>query len=376
MHNIVFQVAAKYNPHREFMGWYLRKGFGFGPFRLNLSKSGLGYSFGVRGARIGVGPRGNYVHLGRGGVYYRKYFSTPSSQPGDGSQSVVPVELPELGTPVVSADATELHDATSEGLLHEIQEKQRKTRLAPVAAILSCLLVTALLAAKVPLWLTLAAIPLLVCIHVYLVHTDYESKLVVLHYELDSDARTRYVDLLNALQSLATSARLWRVTSQQGFVDRKYNAGAETVLQRKPTFVRQAAPAHVETQLAVWSLGLGDQTLYFFPDRILVYQGSEVGAVSYAGLSVELHQLRFVEDGDVPSDAQIIEHTWRYVNKKGGPDRRFSNNRQLPVVIYAEMTIRSDSGLNMLLQSSDPQKATTFKVGLDRYIGSGGGSVG
>ena len=29
------------------MGWYLRKSFSFGPLRLNLSKSGLGYSFGV-----------------------------------------------------------------------------------------------------------------------------------------------------------------------------------------------------------------------------------------------------------------------------------------------------------------------------------------
>jgi hypothetical protein len=238
------------------MGWYLRKSFGLGPFRLNLSKSGIGYSVGVRGARIGVGPRGNYVRLGRGGVYYQKYLSTPSSQPRDGSRPVVPAELPELGTPVVSADATLLHVATSEGLLREIQEKQRKTRLAPVAAILSCLLVVAMLAVKVPLWMTLAAIPLLVCIHVSLAHTDYESKLVVLNYELDSDARTRYVDLLNALQSLAISAGLWRVTSQQGSVDRKYNAGAETVLKRNPTFVRQAAPAHVQTQLAVWSLGL------------------------------------------------------------------------------------------------------------------------
>jgi len=288
----------------------------------------------------------------------------------------VPFELSELGTPVASADAAALHDATSEGLLHEIQEKQRKIRLAPLAAILSCLLVVAMMVAKVPLWLPLAAIPLLVCIHVYLAHTDYESKLVVLNYDLDSDARTRYVYLLNALQSLATSARLWRVTSQQGFVDRKYNAGAETVLQRKPMLVRQAAPAHVQTQLAVWSLGLGDQTLYFFPDRILVYQGKEVGAVSYAGLSLELRQTRFIEDGSVPSDTQIIDQTWQYVNKKGGPDRRFSNNRQLPIVLYAEMAIRSGSGLNMLLQSSDLKKAMTFKAGLDRYIGSSTGRAG
>jgi hypothetical protein len=51
---------------------YLRKAFTFGPFRLNLSKSGLGLSFGVTGLRIGTGPKGPYIHAGRGGLYFRK----------------------------------------------------------------------------------------------------------------------------------------------------------------------------------------------------------------------------------------------------------------------------------------------------------------
>ncbi|HEV7566337.1 MAG TPA: DUF4236 domain-containing protein, partial [Microbacteriaceae bacterium] len=53
------------------MGIYLRKSLRAGPFRFNLSKSGIGVSAGVPGFRVGSGPRGNYVHLGRNGVYYR-----------------------------------------------------------------------------------------------------------------------------------------------------------------------------------------------------------------------------------------------------------------------------------------------------------------
>ncbi len=55
------------------MAFYLRKSYGFGPLRLNLSKSGLGVSGGVTGARVGIGPKGTYVHGGRHGFYYRKY---------------------------------------------------------------------------------------------------------------------------------------------------------------------------------------------------------------------------------------------------------------------------------------------------------------
>ena len=54
------------------MGFYIRKGFNFGPMRVNFSKSGVGLSFGVKGLRIGSGPSGNYVHAGRKGVYYKK----------------------------------------------------------------------------------------------------------------------------------------------------------------------------------------------------------------------------------------------------------------------------------------------------------------
>lgn len=51
------------------MGFYIRKYVQAGPFRLNLSKSGLGVSVGVPGFRVGSGPRGNYVHMGRHGAF-------------------------------------------------------------------------------------------------------------------------------------------------------------------------------------------------------------------------------------------------------------------------------------------------------------------
>ena len=55
------------------MGFYLRKSFRAGPIRFNLSKRGIGASFGVTGARVGLSSRGRaYVHGGRGGLYYRK----------------------------------------------------------------------------------------------------------------------------------------------------------------------------------------------------------------------------------------------------------------------------------------------------------------
>lgn len=63
------------------MGFYLRKSFSMGPVRLNLSKSGLGVSAGVRGARLGVTSQGrSYVHAGRYGLYMRQQLGSASRQ--------------------------------------------------------------------------------------------------------------------------------------------------------------------------------------------------------------------------------------------------------------------------------------------------------
>lgn len=59
------------------MPFYVRKSFKAGPIRLNLSKSGLGISAGVTGARIGINSRGRaYTHAGRYGLYHRQELST------------------------------------------------------------------------------------------------------------------------------------------------------------------------------------------------------------------------------------------------------------------------------------------------------------
>ncbi|WP_108651335.1 DUF4236 domain-containing protein [Dongshaea marina] len=59
------------------MGWSYRKSKRIGPFRLNLSRSGLGLSLGVKGARVGISSRGRrYGSLSLFGFSYRTYGSS------------------------------------------------------------------------------------------------------------------------------------------------------------------------------------------------------------------------------------------------------------------------------------------------------------
>ena len=63
------------------MPFYVRKAFKFGPFRFNLSKSGVGTSVGVKGLRVGEKPDGQSVSSRRERwLYLRENLGTKPKQ--------------------------------------------------------------------------------------------------------------------------------------------------------------------------------------------------------------------------------------------------------------------------------------------------------
>lgn len=88
------------------------------------------------------------------------------------------------------------------------------------------------------------------------------------------------------------------------------------------------------------------------PDRVLIFENSRVGAVSYSEIRFVIDTTRFIEEETVPRDASVVDRTWRFVNKNGSPDRRFNNNNELPVCLYEVLNLNSDSGFNEVIHIS------------------------
>jgi hypothetical protein len=108
---------------------------------------------------------------------------------------------------------------------------------------------------------------------------------------------------------------------------------------------------------------MGKLRFFFMPDVILCWQGGTFGSVAYRELQVVNDKTRFIEDGGVPGDATVVDRTWRYVNKRGGPDRRFNNNRELPVVQYGVLRFSSSAGINIHLNTSSVPASAAFVTG-------------
>lgn len=340
------------------MGFYLRKSISVGPLRFNLSKSGIGVSAGVTGLHFGVGPRGNYVHMGRGGVYYRATLPPSSSSRNSPAWPPAPIspEIP-LGThapleEIESADASTIVDSSSRELLDELNKKRAKARLWPIVAIVSAVVLGVGVSSNWPAWL-LALFVLAGTAGTYAAHTrDALEKTVVLFYDFDSDMEAAYAQLHTAASQLAGCAAAWHIEASGKVHDRKYHAGASDLVRRKSTSIRKAEPPYVRANIETVAFGVGRQTLHFFPDRILVYDQNDVGAVGYQELRIDVSATRFIESETIPRDAEVVDRTWKYVNKSGDPDKRFKDNKELPVCRYEEITLSSQSGLNEVLQFS------------------------
>lgn len=105
------------------MGFGFRKSVKLGSgVRMTFSKSGVSTSVGGKGCRITAGPRGTYVTIGAGGVHYRQRVGgyvgpTPASNRPTFPQMPV---APPIGTPIVTADASQLAELSSVATLQQL----------------------------------------------------------------------------------------------------------------------------------------------------------------------------------------------------------------------------------------------------------------
>ncbi|MGZ3813591.1 MAG: DUF4236 domain-containing protein [Mucilaginibacter sp.] len=176
-----------------------------------------------------------------------------------------------------------------------------------------------------------------------------------LHYEMDEQLQQVYQQFANHFANFSHSSRIWQHLNAYQTNDYKRNGGAGKLVKRtsiRSISANQPPLPHFITNVAIPCIKLNNLDFYFLPERLLIKRGNTFAAVFYKKLQISSFTTRFIEDESVPSDAKVVDHTWRYVNKHGGPDRRFNNNRQLPICAYSEYNLTSDTGIYEVLMTS------------------------
>lgn len=365
------------------MPFYIRKSVSAGPFRFNLSKSGIGVSAGIKGLRIGTGPRGHYIHAGRGGLYYRSTIPSGSkkarpfpSQP----QHPSPQTPPTYAEPnvdmvrVSSADVLQMEDARFADVLADLTSKQNSLSMAKVLGWGGgAITLFAMFAAGIDGFIFgLVATVIGLLVGAWL---DSFQRSSVLMYDLEDETRAAYEAVTASFDALLACAGKWHIDAGGSVRDIhtwKRNAGASHMLDKRPTVFDYSLPRVVKSNITPPAIKSGKETLYFLPDFLLVVESDKVGAVAYDSLSIRWEPTNFIEEGTVPGDTEILWHTWKHPNKNGGPDRRFANNYQIPVCRYESIYLTSSNGLNELIQVSRSGVTQPFAQAIARLFQANG----
>lgn len=172
-------------------------------------------------------------------------------------------------------------------------------------------------------------------------YTHFDAR-VPLFYNLNNDGLERLRALRKAFEVIAQCDYVWRYEGEERTDDWKRNAGAGTLVTRSrffPTLVNES-PAFDSN--VVFGISFGNPTLFLLPDSFILSTGGRYQPIGMS-LDVKASITDFREGEASPRDAALVGTTWRYVNKSGGPDRRFNDNRQIPIYRYGQLEISCSS---------------------------------
>lgn len=162
-------------------------------------------------------------------------------------------------------------------------------------------------------------------------------------YSLDEAGKNTLGALQQIVNHLSLSERLWFITHSELVGDRKYSGGAGVTVQRSSATAGQMKMPGVETNIEVHGIDVEKGPKFFFlPDGLYVYENGRYGVFPYNEMNWFATTTRFIESERPPSDGREVGSTFQYVNKRGGPDRRFKFNPRRPIMNYGLLHANSN----------------------------------
>lgn len=324
------------------MGVRYRKSINLGHgFRINISKSGIGYSYGVKGARITKTARGTTrttLSIPNTGISYVN--ETKRKKQNNYAQSTtVKNTCDSMPSNDFGAErSTDLIEISKDQSIEYSVLLSSFKKAIILRRIAFFLLFLSLFCLFFPI--LLLSLPLS-----FIFFIISSKKKVHIEYTLDDYSTRAFEHLSTAWMDLKGCSKLWQSVSEKTVINKRSwgNAGYSAKL-KDVQFLRKY-PFFIKTNVQPIGFKLEKKKLIFLPDKLLIVNGHQIGAINYTDIDFIFYENHFLEAKKVPADAEIVRTQWLKSNKDGSPDKRFKNNQQFPICRYGEFVIKSSTSL-------------------------------
>ena len=350
------------------MGFRFRKTINLGNgFRVNLSKSGFGYSWGLPGYRVTKLSNGRKRETmsipGTGMSYVNESSSKKNSGTIKKSNQTSSGDYYDANE---YSNVVDVKTACIEGLqpeeykkfLFKINQRRLLSRLFIIMTL------SVILFYFFREYLFIPVISVIGFLSEVILLLFFKVKIV---YEFNDELENSFLEYVLAWKKLASSYKIWQVPLQGDVRNSKNMAGAGHAMLKKDMKISFMMPWFLKSNISVPVICFEGVKLIVFPDKLLIIGKYKVGAVPEKDVDIQFDDVGFVEDTFRSRDSELIQYQWLHPNKDGGPDRRFKENKQLPVYKYGKISISSTEGLNEMMLVSNEKLSSGLAVAYKQY---------
>lgn len=183
---------------------------------------------------------------------------------------------------------------------------------------------------------------------------------------LSQSERENFITLCNAFLLLKCSHKIWEITSKEK--NSAHKSSASSLLGRSEVSFSSGYFKYLKSEFNIPVLTNRIGSKYYIYPRFVI-RGTNIEHLSVypiGEVSMSYHSSRFLEEDRKPIDAEQIGTTYRYVNKDGGRDQRFSNNPLIPIMKYGNILIEP---FDLTYQFSNDEYARRFVDAFKVYQG-------
>ena len=188
-------------------------------------------------------------------------------------------------------------------------------------------------------------------------------------FAFDDATLAAFAALVRAYENLRGCEAIWDITHSIATNRGVQRTIAANLVNRTPVRLGFGSSEIINSKYQALVLGnVNGEDIYIYPGFVMMRSpGQNFALIDVRDLAVELTLSQFVEEGQVPQDSEVIDHTWTKTNKDGSPDRRFRDNYQIPVVQYGQLLFRSPTGLQEAYLVSNFGRTKAFAAAFGEY---------
>lgn len=363
----------------------------FPKVRLNISKSGVSTSLGIRGANATLGAKGAYINYGipGTGIYdrtkispdtnsYNEYRSFDRSSnfinnnKSDASHNSLYEEI------VIASGNVENIISSNLAVLRETLYdcyKERDSIEIEIAKVENQVFFAS--------FLNIIAKMLILGFYIkwfglnfrekkcYLkdLRSQLENCYVDIDITIDDKQKDIYIKLQNSFIELCNSDKIWSINSYYNIDKIRERSVAEIMVKRQiASFSNNDNLDIIKSSINPLLLTNSINSLYIYPAFILIIgENKSFGMIEIKDINLLFNEDHYIEYEDIPLDSKIMHYVWDKSNKDGSPDRRFNNNYQIPVCQYGRLDFQNEQGLNESFQISNFVAARKFANCFNQY---------